>query len=298
MKLLATVLLLLTTLTDPTRISKINTLKAEAKKAYLKNDFKTAISKYRYLIDSMDVREDEVLLNLASAYYNLKDTTNALSQYQSLTVSSKNQLRSKAQQQLGLIADQQGKQEEALNYFKEAIKSDLSNQEARYNYELLKKKLEEKKKQDQKKQDPQNKDQDQQKKDQEKKDQEKKEQQKKDQEQKDKEKKEQEEKDKKEQEEKDKQNKDKDKNKDQEKKDQEKKDQEKKDQEQKDKEDKEKKDEEKKMPPSVREKLEQMKISPEKAEMLLEAMRNQEKQYLQQNKRKATKPKEKGKPDW
>lgn len=190
MKVWATALLVLITLTDPTRISKINTLKAEAKKAYLKNDFKTAVAKYRYLIDSMDVREDEVLLNLASAYYNLKDTTNAVSQYQSLTASSKNQLRSKAQQQLGLIADQQGKQEEALNHFKEAIKSDLTNEEARYNYELLKKKLEEKKKQDQKKQD-QNKDQDkkdQDKKDQDKKDQEKKDQQKKDQEQKDKDK--------------------------------------------------------------------------------------------------------------
>lgn len=286
MKSWATVLLVLAMLTDPTRISKINSLKAEAKKAYLKNDFKTAIAKYRYLVDSMDVHEDEVLLNLASAYYNLKDTTNALSQYQSLTASSKNEFRSKAQQQLGVMAEQQGKHEEALNHFKEAIKSDLNNQEARYNYELVKKKLEEKKKQDQKKQDQQNKDQDQ-KKDQDKKEQEKKDQQKKDQEQKDKEKKEQEEKKKEEQG-----------KKDQEKKDQDKKDQEKKDQEKKDKEEKEKKDEEKKMPPSVKEKLEQMKISPEKAEMLLEAMRNQEKQYLQQNKRKATKPKEKGKPDW
>lgn len=291
MKSWATVLLVLAMLTDPTRISKINSLKAEAKKAYLKNDFKTAIAKYRYLVDSMDVHEDEVLLNLASAYYNLKDTTNALSQYQSLTASSKNEFRSKAQQQLGVMAEQQGKHEEALNHFKEAIKSDLNNQEARYNYELVKKKLEEKKKQDQKKQDQQNKDQDQ-KKDQDKKEQEKKDQQKKDQEQKDKEKKEQEEKKKEEQEKKDQEKKD------QEKKDQEKKDQEKKDQEKKDKEEKEKKDEEKKMPPSVKEKLEQMKISPEKAEMLLEAMRNQEKQYLQQNKRKATKPKEKGKPDW
>lgn len=282
MKVLATVLLLMITLTDPTRISKINSLKAEAKKAYLKNDYKTAVSKYRYLIDSLKVREDEVMLNLASAYYNLKDTSNALSQYQSLTASPKNQLRSKAQQQLGLIADQQGKPEEALNYFKEAIKSDLTNEEARYNYELLKKKIEEKKKEDQKKQDQQNKDKDQQKKDQDKNEQEKKEQQKKDQEQKEKEKKEQEEKQKQEQQ----------------KKDQEKKDQEQKEKEQKEKEEKEKKDEEKKMPPSVKERLEQMKISPEKAEMLLEAMRNQEKQYLQQNKRKATKPKEKGKPDW
>lgn len=278
MKFLAVILLVLTSTTDPSMISKINGLKAEAKKAYLKNDFKTAVSKYRYLVDTLKVREDEVLLNLASSYYNLKDTTNAQSQYQSLTSSSKAHLRSKAQQQLGLIADQQGNQQEALLHFKEAIKSDLTNQEARYNYELLKKKIEEKKKQDQNKKDDQNKDKEQEKKDQKKQEEEKKEQQKKDQEQKEKEKKEQQEKQ------------------DQEKEDQ-KKDQEKKDQE-KEQEEKEKKEQEKKMPPSVEEKLKEMKISPEKAEMLLEAMRNQEKQYLQQNKRKATKPKEKGKPDW
>ena len=41
-----------------------------------------------------------------------------------------------------------------------------------------------------------------------------------------------------------------------------------------------------------------MKMSEEKARMILEAMKNQEKQYLQQNQRKATKPKDKGKPDW
>jgi hypothetical protein len=284
MRILATVLLTLFTLTDPTLISKINGLKADAKKAYLKNDFKTAIKKYRYLVDSLNVREDEVLVNLASAYYNLKDTTNAISQYQSLTASSKKQLRSKAQQQLGLIADQQGKQQEALSYFKEAIKSDVANEEARYNYELLKKKIEEKekKKQDQKKQDEQNKDKDKEKKDQDNKEEEKKDQEKKDQEQKEKEKKEQEKKEKQ----------------DKQKEDQQKKDQEQKDKEQKEKEEQDKKDQEKKMPPDVKQKLEDMKISPEKAEMLLEAMRIQEKQYLQQNKRKATKPKEKGKPDW
>jgi hypothetical protein len=45
-------------------------------------------------------------------------------------------------------------------------------------------------------------------------------------------------------------------------------------------------------------KLEQMKISEEKARMILEAMKNQEKQYLQQNRRKSTKPKDRTKPDW
>jgi Ca-activated chloride channel family protein len=279
MKSLGTLLLLLALLIDPTKIGKINTLKSEAKKAYEAGDFKTAISKYRYLVDSLDVREDEVLLNLANAYFQSNDTTNALSQYQAVTQSAKSQLRSKAQQQLGVMANRQGKFEEALNHFKQAIKSDPTNEDARYNYEMLKKKLEEQKKQDQKKQD-QNKDQN--KEDQEKQDQQdkqKEEQKKKEQEKKDQQKKDQEEK---EQEEKDS--------------DQEKKEEEKESEQNKDQKDKEQK--KKEQPNFDPEKMKQMKLTEEKARMILEAMRNQEKQYLQQNKRKATKPKDKGKPDW
>ncbi len=48
----------------------------------------------------------------------------------------------------------------------------------------------------------------------------------------------------------------------------------------------------------IKDKLEEMNISPEKAEMILEAMKNNEKQYVQQNKRKATKRKDSDKPDW
>jgi Ca-activated chloride channel homolog len=272
MKSLSTFVLLLALLTDPTKIGKINALKSDAKKAYLAGDYKTAITKYRYLVDSLNVQEDEVLLNLANAYYQLNDTTNATSQYQSLTQSPKNQLRSKAQQQLGIVTNKQGKSEEALEHFKQAIKSDPTNNDARYNYELLKKKLEEKKKQEQKQNQEQNKDQEKQ--DQEKKDQEK----------------EKQEKQKKEQQDKDKEGQEKD----QEKKDseQEKKEKEKQQQEQ------DKQEQEKKESDPVSEKLQQMQISEQKAKMLLEAMKNQEIQYLQQNKRKATKPKDKGKPDW
>ena len=81
----------------------------------------------------------------------------------------------------------------------------------------------------------------------------------------------------------------------QQKKDQEKKEQEKEGEQEKDKKEQEKKDD---IPPSVSEKLQEMEMSEEKAKMILEAMKNQEVQYLQQKKRKATKPKQKGKPDW
>lgn len=124
-------------------------------------------------------------------------------------------------------------------------------------------------------------------------DQEKKEQEQKEQEQKDQQKKEQEQK---QDEKKEGQDKEKKSDKEKSEEEQKKEEQQKKEQQQKDAE--KKNDEKKETPPSVSEKLQQMKISEDKAKMLLEAMKNQEVQYLQQNKRKATKPKEKGKPDW
>lgn len=291
-----TVVFLLASLlfTDLDKIGKINSAKAEAKKAFLAGDFTTAIKKYAYLIDSLGVNEDEVRANLASAYFQANDTTGALNNYQRLTQSANKKISSVANQQLGVMANNQEKLEESLNYFKQALKASPENDEARYNYEIVKKKLEEKKKQDQQNKDQKNQDKkDDQKKDQkdqqkDKKDQEKKDQEKKDQEKKDQEKKDQ---DKKDQEKKDQKEKD---PKDQKEKEQKEKEQKEKEQQEKDEKNKDKKD----IPPSVSEKLKEMQMSEEKAKMILEAMKNQEVQYLQQNKRKATKPKDKGKPDW
>jgi hypothetical protein len=273
-------------ITDPGDIGKINSLKSQAKEAYKNRDFKTAVAKYRSLIDSLGVTEDEVRLNLANAYFQLNDTTNTALSYQPLTQSDDRSIRSIAHQQLGVLSNRENKYEEALASFKQALKADPTNEDARYNYEMVKKKLDEQKKkeEEQKKNDPnkdeKNKDQKDQNKDQDK-----------DQKQDQKEKQDQENKDKKDQE-----NKDQKDQKDQ----QEKNEKEKQEKEKKEKEQEEKKEnkEKKETPPSVSDKLKQMEMSEEKAQMILEAMKNQEIQYLQQNKRKATKPKDKGKPDW
>jgi Ca-activated chloride channel family protein len=266
-------LLLAVLLADPGEIGKVNSAKADAKKAFLAGDYKTAADRYRYLVDSAGVQEDEVNMNLAHSYFKLNDTTQAIGSYQRLTQSPDVHLRSMAYQQLGVLNNREGKFEEALQFLKQSLKADPSNQDARYNYEMIKKKLEEQKKNQQ--QQDQNKDQDQQQKDEQNKDS------------------------------KEEQNKDKqdqqntDQKKEQEKKDQE--EQQKKEQEQQQKEQEEKeqqqKDEEE-LPPSVKDKLKDMNMSEEKAKMILEAMKNQEVQYLQQNKRKGTKPKDKAKPDW
>jgi hypothetical protein len=41
-----------------------------------------------------------------------------------------------------------------------------------------------------------------------------------------------------------------------------------------------------------------MNLTPEKAQMILEAMKNSEIQYIQQNKRKPSKKQDSSKPDW
>jgi hypothetical protein len=279
---------------DPGKIARVNTAKTEARKAYMDGDYKKAVEKYTYLADSLEVREDEVMLNLANSYFQVKDTANAASTYQSLAASTKNHIRSKAHHQLGILNHQQGKLEEALNNFKQAIKADGDNIDAKYNYEMLKKKLDEQKKEEEQKQNKDQKDKDQKNKDPQNKDQQKKDQENKDQQQKEKDKKEQEKKD---QQNKDQQNKD---QQDQAKKDKEEKEaKDKKDgKEQDQRENKEDKREKKENSPQLSEKLQQMKISEDKAKMILEAMKNQEIQYLQQNKRKASKPRDSSKPDW
>ena len=140
-------------LSDIDNIALINSLKSEAKKAYQSGNYKVAAEKYRFLVDSLQVNEDGVMLNLANALFQANDTAHARPRYQALAQSSSPKMRSLSNLQLGVVANRAGKYEEALEYFKQALRADPTNEEARYNYEMVKKKLE-----DQKKQEQQNKD--------------------------------------------------------------------------------------------------------------------------------------------
>lgn len=260
---------------DPREIAKINSLKKEAEQAYLAGDYELAIEKYSYLTDSMGIDEDKIKLNLAHAYYHNGDTTGAKSFYGKVGTSSDNQLRSIAYQQMGVMSKEANKLEKALQQLKSAIKADPSNRDAIYDYEVVKKLQEEQKNQEQQQQDKQNQDQNEEKKDGEDENDQQNQDQKKDgeQEQKDK---------------KDGENQEKD----QEQKEQDQENQEKKEGEQ------EEQEQQKSQEQMTKEKLEEMGISEEKARQLLEAMRQSEIKYLQNQKRKATKRPPSGKPDW
>lgn len=318
MKYLLSILLVFTSVTDPvTRIAKANKLKKEASSAYADGNFQEAIDSYQTLLDSMGIEDDRARLNLANSAYimsyggdnmgllsdissgdtMIEDTSalNAISsdlKYFDIAESNYNRVKdgtnpalaSMANNQLGIISYKMGEQspdekesftQSALSNFKQALLKNPQNDQARYNYELLKKLIRQQQEQDQEQDQDQKEDKEQ---DQEKKDQEKQDQKKQDQ-----------------------------KNEDQEKQDQEKKeeqeqqqDQDQKQEQEEGKENEEQKEGEQKEDPmeKLKEKLKEMNIPLEKAQMILEAMKNNETQYVQQKKRKATERKRSDKPDW
>ena len=275
MKLILVFFLVLTPLSELNKIAKINAHKKEAKEAYLAEDFEKAAFHYRFLVDSLGVSEGEVLLNLANSLYKIQDTTSAKKIYHEiLSNNSSREIKSIVYQQLGAIDFNLKKYKEALNYYKNAVKQNPENGDVRYNYELLKKLLKEQEKTNpEQQQDQQN------------------------QENKDEQSQDQQNKDQQNQEQQNKENQEQQENQQQEGEEQQQDEGEK--QEQEESEEGEENDENPEdKQPTTAEKLEEMNISEEKARMILEAMKNKEIQYIQQNKRKAKKPKKSGKPDW
>lgn len=156
-------LILLTILvisSGPGDISRTNKLKKEAETAFSKGDYATAAANYSTLYDSMNVADPAIGLNKAHSYFYLGDSAQAKLAYQNVAASSNDkQLKSIAYQQLGVLSDKPQTLKESLQYFKDALKADPANKQARYNYEVVKKKLaqQQQQNQDQKNKDQQNK---------------------------------------------------------------------------------------------------------------------------------------------
>jgi len=256
---------------DINRIAAINRIKKEAEQAYQNENYKEAVSKYSILVDSLGQKDDKVLLNLSNAYFKVNDTLNAKYLYNQLTDTEDPAIKSLAYQQLGIMANNQNKYQESLYFFKNSLKANPDNEDSRYNYELLKKLLENQQNQNQQNQQDQNqennKDQDQQ------------EQEQQDQQQQNEQNKEEQENQQDQQESEEQQNQDK-----------------KQDPSRQEEQEKDQQQENESQPEP--QKLEDMKISEEMAKKILEAMRNNEIQYLQQQRRKPTKSQDSGKPDW
>ena len=132
-------------------IMTTNRLKKQAVKAYTQNNYMEAADKLRILTDSMKVQEGEVMLNLAHAYFRMDSTDLAMQRYKQVTAA--NVLpshKSLAYQNMAVIQARDQKLKTALSYLKQALREDYTNQDARYNYELVKQLLDKQKEQEQK----------------------------------------------------------------------------------------------------------------------------------------------------
>jgi len=273
MRYLIVYILLVIFTDDINEIATINRVKDEATKAYNEGDYQEAIKNYSFLYDSLGENNDKILLNLSNAYFKAQDTSNAQFHYAKLTESNDNSVKSIAHQQLGVIANDMGKYDVALDEFKNSLRADPGNNDSRYNYELLKRLMQENQQQQNQNQDQQNKDQQNQ--DQQDQNQDQQQQQQ-------------------DQENEEEQNQDQqDQNQDQ----QQQEEEQQQEQQQQEQQESEEENQEEKAQPQPQD-TEEMEISEEMAKMILEALRNNEIQYIQQNKKKAKKPKDNSKPDW
>ena len=119
------------------RTATANRLKQQASALYAHQDFLLASLKYKTLLNDLEIREEEVICNLAHCYFNLHDTLNARLQYEKLMASPEKKLKSIAFQQLGILAFERTEKENALSLTRQALQADPSNEKARFNYEWL-----------------------------------------------------------------------------------------------------------------------------------------------------------------
>lgn len=120
-------------------ITQNNKRKLDAQRFYTHQQYLKAAEQYRQITYSSIFSEPGARLNMAHAYFLAKKYTLAMPQYQLLTRVEDKSIASTAYQQLALIQVNQKDTATALTSLKEALQIEPSNEEARYNFILLKK---------------------------------------------------------------------------------------------------------------------------------------------------------------
>lgn len=121
------------------RSGEIRQFKQRASEAFQKGDYEGAQVFYRYLYENLNTGEEEVLVNLAHCYFAGKRNKQAKALYQIACRSQNPAVKTLAWQQLGVMAFGEKRYEWASVCFKNALKSEAANEDARYNYELTRK---------------------------------------------------------------------------------------------------------------------------------------------------------------
>ena len=131
-----------------TRIGSTNRLKKQAAEAYHDKRYSEAAAHYEILITKWGDNSDAVRLNRAHALLLAEQKEEATEAYRQLAEGTAGKAaKSIALQQLGFLASEdKSTLQDALQYYKEALKADPSNETARRNYELAWRQLKEQEK--------------------------------------------------------------------------------------------------------------------------------------------------------
>jgi Ca-activated chloride channel homolog len=141
MKQLLFLLLATGLLGDVSKIARTNQVKREAEEAFMQQNYDRSAQLYTTLIDEMGDNNQHAILNLGHSYFRMGNTNRASSSYFRLIASPDTAIKSVAFQQMGVIAYQGQDLQQALSHFKDALRANPKNDDARYNYELVKKLL-------------------------------------------------------------------------------------------------------------------------------------------------------------
>ncbi|MCS6822874.1 MAG: hypothetical protein NZ529_01170 [Cytophagaceae bacterium] len=115
-----------------------NQLQERAHQLYENKNYKEAIGCYNQLLYEYHMTDEKIYLNIAHCYYLLKNYALAEYFYKNLLKSKNHHIRSIGNLQTGIIMASLNKPDVALNYFREALKADPGNYKARFNYEYIK----------------------------------------------------------------------------------------------------------------------------------------------------------------
>lgn len=138
MKYLIFCLLLFTPLEKLSRVSNRNDAMNVAQTAYYERDFVQAILKYEYVLDTLKYADPDIAMNLALCYRNSGDFSRALEWYSKASAwSVNNDDRSVASMQMGVMYSFLGEDERAKDLLFMALQQDPDNEKARLNYEIL-----------------------------------------------------------------------------------------------------------------------------------------------------------------
>lgn len=123
------------------KIAERNEHNQLAAEAFRKGNYAEAVKNYEFLVYEIKDTEPRLLLNLAHAYRKNNQPEKAQKAYEKCLKNPDARLRSVAWEQLGTLQAKIPDYQKALTFFKRALVANPQNEQARYNYEMLKKYL-------------------------------------------------------------------------------------------------------------------------------------------------------------